>query len=601
MAETEKRSLTLREQVRAVAGVAKLSFKTAPGAVIFKLVGAIIDALLPIATTYFAAKTTTALADAYNGVLGAKEHIFTYILITAGLGLVMTVWSSFDSLVQSKMRYVVETKVSNKMFEHFLSLDFWRYDDKETADLYDRAQKFSQFFAWVFDRIASIVSQLITTVSAVVALAFVNKGLALVILLAIVPGVYVQFRISRQQIKHWNENVETRRMLNLVEWDMLQPRFISELRLYNVVNHLLRLRIKLRDKDQKQQLEIDRRGIPLRLLSDVLEALAEVGSLLWISMQIIAHKQPIGQFIYVQQIVSRAISSANALVSTLASIDEDVANLFDYERFMQLPRRPAHGRRIESVPESIRFTNVSFAYPGSETKYVLQNVNLEIKRDQHIAIVGENGAGKSTFIKLLTGLYEPTSGTIRLDGTALNDIDIVSWHRQLGVLQQDFISYGFATARENVEFGDVDAPKDEAKFQEALRDAEAAEFLRKLPKGADSYVNNWMEDDDGNKGTDLSGGQWQRLALARDFYRAAPIIILDEPTSAIDALAEARIFERLFKGRQRTVITISHRLSTIKKADVIYMLEDGKLVETGTYEELVSKKGSFYTMFKSQL
>lgn len=601
MAEAEKKSLTLREQMRAVGGVAKISFKAAPGAVIFKLLGALVSALLPILTTYYAALTTTALADAYNGKPGAKEQIITYVIITAVLGLVMTVWRSLDTYVQSKMRYVVETRVSNQMYEHFLSLDFWRYNDKDTADLYDRAKKFSQFFAYIFDRIATIISQLIATISAIIALGFVNWWLALIIFLALIPGVYVQFRLSRRQVKHWNDHVETRRMLALIEWNMLEPRFISELRLYNMVDHLLRLRLRLRDDDEKKRVEIERQNVPLTLLSDVLAAAAEVGALLWVSLQVIAHKQPLGQFVYVQQMVSRAINSASSLVSTLAGIDEDVANLFDYERFMQLPIRKPHGKILTAAPQTIIFDKVSFHYPAEGSPAVLKSISLQIEQNQHVAIVGENGAGKSTLIKLLTGLYSPTSGSVRLDDTPVDDIDIVSWHRQLGVLQQDFISYGFATARENVEFGDVDAPRDETKFQEALRDAEATEFLRKLPKGVDSYVNNWMEDDEGNKGTDLSGGQWQRLALARDFYRAAPIIILDEPTSAIDALAEARIFERLFRGRKRTVVTISHRLSTIKKADVIYMLEDGELVETGTYEELVAKKASFYTMFKSQL
>jgi ATP-binding cassette, subfamily B, bacterial len=599
MSKTTK--LTFREQARAVGGVARLSFQTAPGAVIFKLVGSLINALLPIATTYYAALTTTTLVEAVKGGGEAKRHVIAYVIITALLGLVMTVWSSFDQYVQARMRYVVETRVSNQMFGHFLSLDFWRYDDKETADLYDRAQKFSQFFAWIFDRIASIVSQLIGAASAVIALLLVNKWLALFILLAIVPGVYVQLTLSRKQINHWNRNVEVRRQLSLIEWNMLQPRFIGELRLYGMVNYLLRRRTKLRDKDEKARIDIERRTVPLTLLADVLESGAQVTALIWVSLQIIAHKQPIGQFLYVQQIVSRAISSASSLVSTIGSIDEDVANLFDYERFMRLPERVAGGVVLSGPPNVIRFDDVSFHYPSDQPREVLRHISFDIQQNQRIAIVGENGAGKSTLIKLLTGLYSPTSGSVTLDGTTVDEIDISSWHRQLGVLQQDFIAYGFATARENVEFGDVEAPKNEARLNQALRDAEALEFVRKLPKGLDSYVNNWMEDDDGNRGNDLSGGQWQRLALARDFYRSAPIIILDEPTSAIDALAEARIFERLFHKRQCTVVAISHRLSTIKKADIIYMLKDGELVETGTYNELIAKKGDFYTMFESQI
>jgi ATP-binding cassette subfamily B protein/ATP-binding cassette subfamily C protein len=149
--------------------------------------------------------------------------------------------------------------------------------------------------------------------------------------------------------------------------------------------------------------------------------------------------------------------------------------------------------------------------------------------------------------------------------------------------------------------GKVSAPVSRDHFEAALDRAEARTFLEKLPKGVDSFVNQWMEHNDGTSGVDLSGGQWQRLALARNFYRNSPIVILDEPTSAIDALAESRIFKHLFAEKNRTVITISHRLTTIERADVIYMMESGKLVEQGTHKELVAKKGAYYHMFESQL
>ncbi len=167
-------------------------------------------------------------------------------------------------------------------------------------------------------------------------------------------------------------------------------------------------------------------------------------------------------------------------------------------------------------------------------------------------------------------------------------------------MQQNFLEYDFATAKDNIRFGDVKTSLDKERLEMAIDKAEAR-FLEKLPKGLDSYVNNWMEHSDGVKGVDLSGGQWQRVALARNFYRDSPVIVLDEPTSAIDALAEARIFEHLFADKHRTVITISHRLTTVEKADVIYMLEGGKLIEQGTHTELIEKHGAYFTMFKSQL
>jgi len=597
----KQKTLTLAQQLKSIGAVALMSFKIAPGAVIFKLLGSVINAVLPIVTTYFAARTTTALVSAYGGNQAAKSQVIILILLTAAFGLIMTIWSTLDNYVQIKMRYVVETRVSTRMFDHFLSLDFWRYDDKDTADLYDRAQKFSSFFAWIFDRIATIISQLISIIASIVALVAVSWAIALLVLVAVIPGIYVQFKLSRKQIKQWNKNVEVRRKLNLIEWDMLQPKLISELRLYGMVNYLLRLRTELRDKDEKHRIEIERETMPLILLSNVIEALAEIIALVYIGLKIVAQKQPIGQFVFVQQLVSRAISSSTSLVSTISSIDEDIANLIDYEQFMKLPAYNNGSKQLHEPPEEIIFKDVSFHYPGKKTPDVLRNITFSIKRNQNIAIVGENGAGKSTLIKLLTGLYHPTNGQILIDGAPLQDLDIKTWHQQLGVLQQEFITYGFATAKDNVRYGNVEKRYNEDQLMTALKDAEAMDFTAKLPKGLDNFVNNWMQDDEGNKGTGLSGGQWQRIALARNFYRNAPIIILDEPTSAIDALAEDRIFTRLFQNRKRTVITISHRLSTIKKADVIYVLKDGEITETGTHDELIRMKGYFYKMFKSQL
>lgn len=593
------RSLTRKEQAKAIMQVASISFRASPGAVIFKLIGAIIDATLPLVTTYFAALTTTELARAYMGEESAGQKVLLYVAITASLGLLMTVWRSVDQYIQAKLRYVVEAKVSDAMYEHFLSLDFWRYDDKATADLYDRAKQFSQFFAYVFDKIAGVISQAIAMAAGVIALSFVNVWLALFVLVSLVPGVMIQFKLSRAQIRHWNRNVEVRRTRRMIEWNMLEPKVITELRLYGMVQHLLDRRAVLREKDEKQRIDFERSYMPRRLLADAIEAVAEVSTLVWITFQIIARAQPIGQFLYVQQVVSRTMSGASGFVSQLSSIDEDLANLFDYQHFMELPERKGGAHRFEHAPETIVFDDVSFQYPGEASPLVLHSINLDIKRNQHVAIVGENGAGKSTFVKLLTGVYNPTVGEIRADSVSLKDADVDSWHRQLGVLQQEFIRYEFATAGENVRFGDVE--RDETAVDQAIKSAEAKHFIEKLPRGLDSYVMNWMEDDEGNKGADLSGGQWQRLALARSFYRDAPVIILDEPTSAIDALAEARIFSRLFKEKDKTIIMISHRVTTIEKADVIYMFEDGTIVERGSHAELVKKRGRYWNMFKSQL
>lgn len=595
---SKPKKLTTKQQLRAVGSVAAISFRASPLAVGFKLAGAIISAVMPLVITYFAALTTTELVNAYNGQPGSGGKVFLYIAITAGLGLLMTVWWSVDQYIQAKLRYVIEARVSDRMYEHFLLLDFWRYDDKDTVDLYDRAKQFSRFFAYIFDRIAGVITQLITMVAGIVALGLVNVWLALLALLLITPGIFLQFRLSRMQAKHWNENVDTRRKLSRIELYMFEPKVIAELRMYGMVRYLLNLRQKLRDSDEKTRIDYERKFIPKRIMADALESLAEVSSLLWITTEIVARAQPVGQFLYVQQVVSRAIGGANGFVGQLSSIDEDLANLFDYEQFMELSERKGGTHKLTAAPDVIEFRDVSFHYRNNDQREVLSDISLKIQKNQHVAIVGENGAGKSTFIKLLTGLYQPSSGSVLVDGQPLDDIEIGSWHQMMGVLQQDFIQYSFATAGDNVRYGDVENSKKD--LSEAIKHAEAQKFIEKLPRGLDNYVDNWMGDED-NKGADLSGGQWQRLALARSFYRDAPIIILDEPTSAIDALAEARIFERLFKNKDKTIVTISHRVTTIEKADVIYMLENGSLVEQGTHRELVAKRGRYYRMFRSQL
>jgi len=598
---TKERQLSKKEYVTSLLEVARLSWQTAPLAVSFKLFGAIIDAVLPIAITYFAAQATTQLASAYGGDDAAGQLALYYVIAAAVTGLAATAWRSLDQYVQQFMRYRVEAKVSDMMYEHFLALEFWRYDDKKTADLYDRAQKFSQFFAYIFDRVAGLLSSLISLFAAIGALFVFLPFLAVFVFIAVIPGVLIQFRLSRLQVSHWNKSVDVRRSRSFIEWELLQPRSIAELRLNNLVRHLLDLRQHLRDKDERERLTYERQFIGKRLLADAFEAAIELGSLIWITLQIIDRAQPVGQFVYVQQLVSRAITSANSFVRELSTIDEDLANLYDYQEFMKLPTRKAGGIKLTADPSVISFENVAFRYPNAK-RDSLHGVSVTFKKGEHIAIVGENGAGKSTFIKLLTGLYEPKAGDIYVDGVSLKDIETPTWHRKISVLSQDFVRYGFTDVTHNVRFGDISKKQDGHAIQRALDQAEAASFVKKLPKQHSTALSPWMENDEGDKGVELSGGQWQRLALARSFYRDTPIIILDEPTSAIDALAESRIFNRLLNtDNQKTIITISHRLSTVKKADAIYVFSEGRVVEKGTHRDLVRARGTYFKMFESQL
>ena len=585
--------------VKTLTGVLVTVWRTSPRSIIIQAIGAVLTASLPLATMYFAALTTTALTEAYTGS-GDSHQLLLYVIMTVVLGVMMSFWGIVQTYFEQLMRYQLESSINDQMFARLHSLDFWRYDDPVTIDMFDRARRFAGSFSYLFSRLTNVATNTVSLVVGLWIISSVSWWLGLLLVVAIIPSGVVQFRLSRLTSSYWRKNTKVRRRIWWIEYAISKPENIAEMRLYGLIKHLLTERATLRDKDQLQMIKYERNFMAKRFGGEMLQAAAEVAALVWVTLEIIAHRQPIGQFVLVQQMVSRVLGSVDSLISTYNSIDEEVANMVDYQRFMELPLADTRPNLALSMSKSITVRNVKFRYPGSET-LVLNGLSLDIKCGQHVAIVGENGAGKTTLVKLLTGLYQPTSGEILIDGRNLSEVNVADWHRQLAVLSQSFIRYDFATAHENVWYGDVSRELDRDRLMDALKQAEADNFVKKLPKGGDSYVDKWMTDDSDDKGVDLSGGQWQRLALARNFYRNAPIVILDEPTSAVDAAAEARIFRHLFKQKDKTIIAISHRLSTVKKADVIYFMKDGRIVEQGACSELIAKRGEFYEMFKEQL
>lgn len=319
---------------------------------------------------------------------------------------------------------------------------------------------------------------------------------------------------------------------------------------------------------------------------------------IWLFLRIIETKGifSIGDYTFYDSLISRMENSSASVVRNFKVIYEELINIEDYFVFMNIepaikkadkPRFLAN----DLIP-NIEFRNVSFTYPGS-TKKVLNNVSFTLEPGEKMALIGVNGAGKTTLIKLLLRFYDPNEGDIYVDGINLKDLDLVSWYKKLAVIQQDFNHYPL-TVTQNISF-DPFGSADPAKLTQAIKSAQA-DFVYELPNKEDTVLTRFFDDS-----VDLSGGQWQKIALARAFYRQSPILVLDEPTSAIDARAEADIFNHLWNmQRKKSAIVISHRFSTVRDADQIVVIDKGKVIEQGKHETLMSKKGVYHELFSKQ-
>jgi len=314
---------------------------------------------------------------------------------------------------------------------------------------------------------------------------------------------------------------------------------------------------------------------------------------------VFASKLTIGQFtLYFQQTLNLA-KSAEGVLDHYSSMNmrsryiDQYFELLEYPNLIVLPDKPITIDE-QPTPPILEFKNVSFKYPESK-RFILKNFNLTIGSGEKVALVGENGAGKSTLIKLILRFYDVTEGEILINGVNIRTVDLKTWHKQIGALFQDFIKYQF-TFKENVIYGDITKRNDVTALKEAIEKAGADSYLTDLPKGIDQIVGKTFEE-----GVDLSGGQWQKLALARAFFRDAPILILDEPTSAIDAKAEYEIFQKVQQlQKDKTVVIISHRFSTVRNADRILVLNEGRIIEEGNHDSLIKKDGMYAELFNLQ-
>lgn len=555
--------------------------------------------LLPGAIAYLGKLIVDGVvAAAQSGLAADRWRTLQYLGIEAVAVILQSGCQQGIGLCQSLLRVLLTQQISVLILEKALTLDLAHFEDSEFYDKMTRAgEGASSRPVTLISRTYGFARDLLSIVTYSGLLLQFSVWAVLLLMVAAVPAFVSETRFAKDTFRLFRWRVPEKRERHYLEVLLAREDFVMEVKLYQLGQMLLQRyhdlfdRLYVEDRDLTVRRTIWSYGLGL------LSTFAFYATYVWIIWEAIAGRISLGDLTMYLIVFRQGQSTFSSILSAIGGMYEDNLYLSTLYEFLEeeIPETLGYATYGKQPGDGIRFEQVSFCYPGSE-KPALSNVSFHLPAGQKLAIVGKNGSGKTTLIKLLTRLYAPTEGQILLDGRDLQEWDLTTLHERIGVIFQNFVRYQF-TVGENVGMGDVDYLMDQPRWEQATEKSTARPFIEDLPNTYQTRLGRWFKD-----GRELSGGQWQKIALSRAFMRSnADILVLDEPTSAVDAEAEAEIFDRLRAVTQDQIaILISHRFSTVRMADQIMVMAEGRVIEQGTHEELIEQNGRYAQLFLLQ-
>ncbi len=564
-------------------------------------IGIVTQIASSLAGAYFAAQVINGLVQYLGGEIDSTRPIFTHLLLGAGLLTLEQLAWRYMTYAHSRSFLNWGTQMTPRFLMKISGLDIQRFEDSEFNKLIN---KIGGEYGWkpadFMNQCLNVLHGLLRMISTAIILISFAPWLVILLLAGVIPSLLIEQSQAKIKWGIWNLKGDASRRYFKVSGMMRDKQDISNMRLFGLREYLADYCRRMLGEFNDEQQNTIKRFIRPAMAARLFEGALVAGVQVWLVFKVLARDGnfSIGQFSFYSGVVFQFNSSVGVTLSSLTQALETNRFMTDFYGFMDTPSMLSKSNNpivlAEGHVPEIRFDNVSFRYPSSD-RFVFEGMNLTIAPGERVALVGENGVGKSTLIKLLLRFYDVTDGRITVDGHDLRDLDLDSWYRLIGVLFQDFSRYPFSV-RDNIWMGNIRTSNHDQEIRHAAALAGFDEIADNLPNGYNTVLDNSFDE-----GVEPSGGQWQRVALARAFYRRAPILILDEPTSAIDAKAEYEIFNNIFREHDgHSALIVSHRFSTVRKADRILVFKKGKLFEHGTHEELMTKRGLYHDMFSKQ-
>ena len=591
--------LKSRKQIKLIL---KYIVRSAPLLTFLNVFTILIRGVLPLILIYLVKLTI----DELQVVILTPQELEDYsrlitILILAGIMfLINSLSASLASLIREKQSYAISDFFDKLIHDKTTSLSYGFFEYPKYQNIFYRAlNEASHRPARIFYGILGIVQNAITLIVMGGILFTIHWSVVAILLLIIVPIAAIRLRYANKIFRFKRENTLLERKVNYYNRLITAPEFAKELRIFDLGNYF---------RKKYYSLKIDWRQVQYKLLVGktkqeiVVQVIASVAFFAvygFIAIKAYYRQISIGDVVLYFLAMQRGYSYLHELLTRITGLYEDslfLDNLFDFMK-LEDDKNEIYQQKNSQFPKPIKkgivLNDVGFHYPSNE-KWVLRNINLTIKAGETIAVAGINGAGKTTLVKILCGLYTPSEGQIFIDNTPIQTIKSSEMNANISVIFQDFTLYN-VTARENILFGNVHSQTDDHAISDAAQKAGIDQIIEDFPNKYDTTLGFLFEGSE-----QMSPGQWQRLALARAFFNNAQIIILDEPTSALDSFSEAKLLKYIRSiTTERTSLIISHRISTIKMADRIIVLDGNTIAETGTFDNLIEKNGIFAEMVKN--